>query len=155
MQGHFDANLTDPAVIYKILDRFAKFGKPIQITEFDLPIRDEACQARFTRDFMTLIFSHPAVEAFTMWGFWEGRMWQSQAALVRKDWTLKPNGQAYMDLTTKEWKTDVTAKTADDGSCGTRGFLGDYAITVSHHGVEKSATVKLVKEGTNVTVKME
>ena len=109
MQGHFDSNVTDPVRVLEILDRFAKFGKPIQITEFDLPIRDEDGQARYTRDFLTTIFSHPAIEAFTMWGFWEGQMWQPPGALLRKDFTPKPNGQAFMDLVLKQWWTDVTA----------------------------------------------
>ena len=155
MQGHFDANVTDPVRVLEILDRFAKFGKPLQITEFDLPIRDEDAQARYTRDFLTTIFSHPAMEAFTMWGFWEGQMWQPPAALLRKDFTVKPNGQAFMDLVLKQWWTGVTATTAADGSCATRGFLGDYKITVKNGGAEKSASVKLIKDGASVTVKFE
>ena len=98
------------------------------------PPRDEEGQARYTRDFLTAVFSHPATEAFTMWGFWEGRMWQPPAALIRKDWTLKPNGQAWMDLVLKQWWTDMTAATGPDGSCTTRGFLGDYKVTVTAGG---------------------
>ena len=154
MQGHFDANVTDPEVVVRILDRFARFGKALQITEFDLPTRDEDGQGRYTRDFLTTVFSHPAIDAFTMWGFWRAE-WQPPGALVRKDWTLKPNGQAYMDLVFKQWWTDTTAKTGDDGLCTARGFLGDYAITVTYKGVEKKVTAKLVHAGTQAIVKME
>ena len=110
MQGHFGEAVTGPETVLRILDRFAKFGKAIQITEFDLITRDEQGQARYTRDFLTAVFSHPATDAFTMWGFWEGKMWQPPGAMIRKDWTLKPNGQAWMDLVLKEWWTDGKEK---------------------------------------------
>lgn len=155
MQGHFDEAVTAPETVIRILDRFAKFGKAIQITEFDLITRDEQGQARYTRDFLTAIFSHPATDAFTMWGFWEGKMWQPPGAMIRKDWTLKPNGQAWMDLVLKEWWTDVTATTGPDGSCTSRGFLGDYKITATVGGKEKSTQVKLTKPVTAAVLTLD
>jgi endo-1,4-beta-xylanase len=143
MQGHFGSTVTPPETVVRILDRFARFGKPIQVTEFDLPTADEKGQAQYTRDFLTAVFSHPSTEAFTMWGFWEGKMWNPPGALIRKDWTVKPNGQAWMDLVLKQWWTDGTAVTGRDGSCTTRGFLGDYKVTVTVGGKEKSAFLQL------------
>lgn len=148
MQGHFGEAVTSPEAVIGILDRFAKFGKKIQITEFDLLTRDEQGQARYTRDFLTAIFSHPATDAFTVWGFWEGKMWQPLGAMIRKDWTLKPNGQAWMDLVRGEWWTDVTGATGDDGSFATRGFLGDYRIAVTVGGKDKATDVKLARPAT-------
>jgi endo-1,4-beta-xylanase len=143
MQGHFGSTVTPPETVVRILDRFAKFGKPIQITEFDLPTADEKGQAEYTRDFLTAVFSHPATEAFTMWGFWEGSMWNPPGALIRKDWTVKPNGQAWMDLVRKEWWTDRNTTTGPDGSCTTRGFLGDYKVTVTVGDKKKSTFIHL------------
>ena len=77
------------------------------------------------------MFSHPAVTGVLMWGFWEGRHWRPRAAMVRKDWTLKPNGQAWMDLVEKQWWTDERGKTGPDGEYKIRGFLGDYEITAT------------------------
>jgi endo-1,4-beta-xylanase len=148
MQGHFGEAVTGPETVIAILDRFATFGKAIQITEFDLLIRDEQGQARYTRDFLTAVFSHPSTDAFTMWGFWEGKMWQPLGAMVRKDWTLKPNGQAWMDLVLGEWWTDVTGTTGEDGSFVTRGFLGDYRIGVTVAGTKEFTAVKLVQPAT-------
>ena len=144
MQGHFGTTVTPPETVVRILDRFAKFGKPIQVTEFDLPIADEKGQAQIPRDFLTAIFSHPATDAFTMWGFWEGKMWQPPAAFIRKDWTVKPNGQAWMNLVLKEWWTDMNTTTGPDGSCTTRGFLGDYKVTVTVGHKEKSTFIHLI-----------
>jgi endo-1,4-beta-xylanase len=96
-----------------------------------------------------------ATEAVTVWGFWEGQMWSSLAAMIRKDWTLKPNGQAWMDLVLKQWWTDATAATGPNGSCTTRGFLGDYKITVTVDGREKSGLVKLTRPGATTVVTLD
>lgn len=143
LQGHFGDAVTGPETVLRILDRFAKFGKAIQITEFTVDTRDEQGQARYLRDFLTVVFSHPSTDAFTMWGFWEGKMWSPLAAMIRKDWTLKPSGKAWMDLVLKQWQTDATAATGPDGSCVTRGFLGEYKITLIVDGREKSTMVNL------------
>ncbi len=156
MQGHFSGEaLTDPETVLRILSRFAKFDKAIQITEFDIATRDEEGQARYTRDFLTAVFSHPATNAFTMWGFWEGKMWQPAAAMIRKDWSLKPNGQAWMDLVLNEWWTDLAVSTGPDGSCTQRGFLGDYKISISFAGKEKSILVKLAKPGSKAVIVLD
>ena len=143
MQAHFGEAVTAPETVVRILDRFAKFGKAIQITEFDLITPDEMGQARYTRDFLTAVFSHPATDAFTTWGFWGGKMWQPPGALIRKDWTLKPNGQAWKDQVFKEWWTDQTVATGVDGVCTVRGFLGDYKITVKAGDRRTSSLLKL------------
>jgi hypothetical protein len=55
----------DPfARLLEVLDRFSAFGLPIQITEFDVTIRDEEVQAQYLRDFCTGVFSHPATLTF-------------------------------------------------------------------------------------------
>ncbi|MGA2498121.1 MAG: endo-1,4-beta-xylanase [Tepidisphaeraceae bacterium] len=155
IQGHFGDSLTAPDRVVEILDRFARFGKPIHITEFDIDIRDEAAQGDYMRDFMTAVFSHPSVEAFTQWGFWEGRHWKPLCAMIRKDWTPKPNGQAYMDLVFKQWWTDVHGKTAADGTYDVRGFLGDYQIMVTTGGRSATTSVKLPAAGNRFTIKLE
>ncbi len=129
MQAHFSDALTPPTEIWKIVDRFAKFKLPIQITEFDLPIQDPDAQADYTRDLLTAWFAHPATTGFTMWGFWEGSMWQPPGALVDKNWNVKKNGQAWLDLVKKRWWTDTTVLTDKDGITRTRAFKGDYEIT--------------------------
>ena len=47
IQGHFGSDLTPPARMLEILDRYAKFGLPIQITEFDVQVPNEELQGRF------------------------------------------------------------------------------------------------------------
>lgn len=45
-----------------------------------------------------VLYSHPAVEKITLWGFWEGQQWMPPAALWRKGWTIKPIAEAWMNL---------------------------------------------------------
>jgi endo-1,4-beta-xylanase len=139
MQGHFSDVLTPPTEIWHIVDRFAKFGLPIQITEFDLPIQDPQAQADYTRDLLTAWFAHPATTGFTMWGFWEGSMWQPAGALVAKDGTVRANGQAWLDLVKKRWWTDVTVQTDARGIAKTRVFKGDY--TLETEGTSKKISI--------------
>jgi len=155
MQGHFGTKLTAPTKMLEILDRFAKLGKQIEVTEFDSDITDEELQADFTRDFHTTLFSHPSVKGILMWGFWESRHWKPNGAMVRKDWTLKPNGEAWVDLVFKQWWTDVKGKADAAGRYAVRGFLGDYEITAISGGKSKTVKASLPKVGQGVKVLLD
>ncbi|MGH9663633.1 MAG: endo-1,4-beta-xylanase [Bryobacteraceae bacterium] len=149
MQAHFDVSLTTPTRVLEILDRFAKFGKDIKITEFDVSTTDEQLQADYTRDFLTAVFSHPAVKGFTMWGFYEGAEWSPTAAMIRSDWTTKPNYDVWMDLVYKQWWTDVIGTTGADGAFRTRGFLGDYDVDVTTTGGVQTVPLTVASPGPN------
>ena len=136
----------------EILDRFGKLGPEIEVTEFDTDITDEQLQADFTRDFMTTLFSHPRVKGILMWGFWEGRHWRPNGAMVRKDWSLKPNGEAWIDLVQKQWTTAAQGRSGPDGAFKVRGYLGDYEITALSAGKSKTVKASLPKEGAAVKV---
>ena len=155
-QGHFGQSLTGIDRAKQILDRFAALGLVIQVTEFDIDIFDEKLQADYTRDYLTLCFSHPAIDSFLMWGFWEGRHWKPNGAILRRDWSLKPNGEVWRDLTTKEWWTNADLTTGDDGTATTRGFLGDYEVTVRlDDGRSKTIQTTLSRSSDPVTVRLD
>lgn len=145
-QCHYTHNFAPPAQILQGLDDFAKFGLPIEITEFDVNAIDEQLQADAMRDMLTAAFSHPAVHGVIMWGFWAGRHWEPDAALFAKDWTLRPHGQVWIDLVTKKWWTHEKGTTDQAGTYRTRGFFGDYEITV--HAAGNSKTVKATLDRT-------
>jgi GH35 family endo-1,4-beta-xylanase len=155
IQGHFDAGLTGPEDVLELLDRYAKFGKPIWITEYDVDIDDEALAGQFTRDFYTAAFSHPAVQGIIMWGFWDGAHWHRNAPLYREDWSLKPAGQAYRDLVLHELRTDVSGKTDAKGAYKTRAFLGSYDLTVSLAGARKTVPLELTSGSQTTVVKLD
>jgi endo-1,4-beta-xylanase len=94
------------------------------------------------------------VQSFLMWGFWEGRHWLPDAALYRSNWSLKPNGQAYKELLFKRWWTNTTGSSNANGQFGTRGFLGDYKLTVIRNGKTVTRNLKLEKSSGEVVVKL-
>ncbi len=134
-QGHYHGgNLTPPPTeVYDRLQRFAAFGVPLLVTEFDMFGKgwDEGQKQAWLSDFMTVCFSHPAVEGFYMWGFWDGRHWNDDAPLFTREWTLKPEGQAWMDLVYGDWWTDTTGTTDAAGRYTVRPFRGEHRVTVT------------------------
>jgi hypothetical protein len=155
MQSHFNNTLTPPDRVYEILDRFAALGLDIKITEFDINSTDEAAQADYTRDYLTICFSHPAVKGFYKWGFWEGRHWRPNAAMFRRDWSEKPNAQAWRDLIYKDWWTTADGTTGEEGKYAVRAFQGTHAVEVEHGGRARRQTITLGAEGAVVKMVLE
>ncbi len=149
MQAHFTSP-TAPEAMMPVFDRFAALNRPIEITEFDFDTTDEALQAKFTRDLLITVFSQPKIEAFVMWGFWEGRHWRPNGAMIRKGWTAKPNYDVWRDLVYGQWWTDVSGLSGDDGTWMVRGFLGDYEVVVTLG--DRSATVPAKVTGDGATL---
>jgi len=153
-QAHFNSLLTPPRKLLDVLDRFAVHGKWIEATEFDIHIDDLSAQADYTRGFYIALFSHPSVRGIVSWGFWAARTeWEPQA-MVRHDWTIKPNGKVFMDLMRKEWRTDVKGRTDSRGQFVARGFTGDYRIVIRHGRQVKTVNPVLNKEGLTARVAM-
>ena len=154
MQGHFGSSLTGPEDMLKILDRYGKFKKSISVTEYDVVIDDEELAGNFTRDFYTTLFSHPAVEAIVLWGFWDGSHWKNNSPMYRKDWSIKPTGQAYRDLVLGKWRTDEQGQTDKTGGYKARGFLGTYDIEVKAGDRSKTVQTTLKAGGSKLEVKL-
>ena len=134
-QAHFGPDVPSNETMWTILDKLGQFGLPVKITEFDINTTDEARQAVDTRRVLRVCFAHPAVEGFLHWGFWQGSHWIPNAAMWRKDWTLKPNGEAYLQCL-REWDTHGTAEAGPDGMLRFRGFYGDYRFDTGKGAVQ-------------------
>jgi GH35 family endo-1,4-beta-xylanase len=131
VQGHVGRQPRDPVEVLSDLDMFKSTGLPVQITEFDINSPDEELQAAYTRDFLIACYSHPVVNGFTMWGFWEADHWKPDAAMYRKNWTPKPNAAEWKKLVLGEWRTNISETSRDKGEVNARGHLGKYEITVT------------------------
>ena len=107
-QGHFGSDLTSPTKVYSIIERFAALGKEIKITEHDINVTQRQVQADYTRDFLTICFSHASVKSFLFWGFWANSHWLPDGALFNSDWSIRPHGEAYKDLVFNQWWTKKT-----------------------------------------------
>ena len=145
-QSHFSGGLTDPARVYDLFDQFAQHVNHLQITEFDVSNVDEETRARYTRDYLTLAFSHPKMNGFTVWGFWAGRHWRPDAALIKLDWSPTKALEAWRDLIYREWWTDVEGRTDENGMFRVRGFLGQYEVEAA--GSTRPLSVQLDQANT-------
>ncbi|MEM9752630.1 MAG: endo-1,4-beta-xylanase [Planctomycetota bacterium] len=149
MQGHFSPNdLTDIEQVWNILDQFHDAtGLPISITEFDVNTTDRQLQADYLRDFLTAVFAHEAIDSFVQWGFWENAHWRPDAALFDADWTIRPNGQAYLDLVYDEWWSNLDLATDADGDVETRVFRGEHRVEVTVDGETRVYDVTVGEDG--------
>ena len=153
LQAHFGYKLTPPEELNARLNDFGALGLPLSITEFDINVTDEKLQADYLRDFMTVAFSNRNVSSFLMWGFWEGQHWLPSAALYRTDWSIKPSGQAFKNLLFGRWWTNASGSSDGSGLYRTRGFLGEYALSVTVNGVATTQAVSLAKGMNEVVVR--
>ena len=153
-QGHFGGSPPSPEKVLATFDRFGTLGVPIQISEFDIDTSDDDLKLHYTRDFMTACFSHPAVNGVMMWGFWEGAHWRPRAALWNKDWTIRPHGQVWLDLVTRDWWTNSDGTTDERGEFTTRGFCGDYELTIQAAGQSVTRQIHLSNQGSGMRVQL-
>jgi GH35 family endo-1,4-beta-xylanase len=145
---------SSPQQVYDRIERFADKGVPLRSTEFDIDVgTNETWQAQLMHDYLTVMFSHPAMEAITMWGFWQGTHWRPNAALYRTDWSEKPALAAYQDLVFGEWWTDVAGSSDLLGEYLIRAFKGEYDVTVNYDGVEYVVPA-VVNDDMTVTVSL-
>ena len=154
LQTHMHQGYRGEAGVWEILERFARFGLPLQLTETTLLSGDlmppeivdlndyqpdswpstpegEARQAdEIVRHYRTVV-SHPAVESLTYWGITDHGAWLgAPSGLIRRDGSKKPAYDALHDLVRGEWWHPETRVATDaDGVVAVRGFAGRYRVT--------------------------
>lgn len=137
-----------PQDCFRALDRYARFQKPVHITEITIPTlpnSDEGreAQAKLTRNFYRLWFSHPSVRAITWWNLPDGAAFAGEdrwhGGLINPDFSPKPAYKILDKLLNEEWKTRLTVKSDAKGAVAFRGFYGEYLVkvTVGKRVVEK------------------
>ncbi len=148
-QCHLGVPLLPIPMALAAWDEWAKFGKDLEVTEYDLGCKDDKIHADYMRDFMTAVFSHPKMTAFIMWGFWEGSHWRAAdgGAMFRRDWTRRPAVDVFEDLVFKQWWTKWRGKTDGKGTATLRAFYGQQEVTAEAGGRRVTATVQLLPGG--------
>lgn len=101
------------------------------------PDGEERQADEISRHFTTL-FSHPAVEAVTYWGFADGQMWLgAPGGFLREDGSKKPAYDALQSLVRDQWWTPPqTLRTDDTGLLHLDGFAGRYSVAAASGAVE-------------------
>ncbi len=136
-QGHFDENISMTArSAREALDRLARFGLPIRITEFDINTKDEEAKARGLEELYRICWEHPAVEGVLMWGFWEGRHWRPDAALGKRAWSPTPAAETYRRLVYDQWWTRWSGEADADGMCRVPAVYGRHRISAADQAQE-------------------
>ena len=157
IQAHVGVPITPMPTVYRILDEMAAYKKRLEITEYDLGVQDDRVNGKHLDDFMTVSFSHPAVDAFIIWGFWEGAHWRANegGAIIRRDWSLRPAAEAFDRLVNRTWRTNTTVQTSRTGQIGVSAFYGGYTVQATK-GNRKATVVGSHEKGktTVLTVKL-
>ena len=148
----------NPQRIFDIFDTYANLGKKLQITEMTIPAysaeaEDEDIQAELLKNFYSICFSHPAMEAVIYWNLVDGYAAfapqgdmtagenKYHGGLMRFDMSKKPAYNALYNLIHKEWQTTAETGTNDDGKACFRGFYGKYDIKVVAEGKEYDCVI--------------
>lgn len=156
-------NHFDPERIIKGLDVLNSFGLPLEITESLIPTLGEgewaeALQGELFKYLYTLWFSTPNMESIVYWNIIEGSAysvpsWDENRCggfIFRRDFSPKPAAEVVKNLFQKQWHTDLTLTTDNNGNINFKGFYGDYELTVDgksvpfgiHKNSETSLTFK-------------
>ncbi|WP_436532086.1 endo-1,4-beta-xylanase [Actinoplanes sp. HUAS TT8] len=168
LQSHMHQGYWGEERTRETLDRFARFGLPIHMTETTLlsgdlmpaeiedlndyqvpswPTTPEGEQRQadeIVRHYRTLL-AHPSVQAITYWGITDEGAWLgAPCGLVRADGTPKPAYQALRDLVKGEWwRAPASLRTDEAGRVAIQGWLGDYRL----HAAGDTATLTIAEPG--------
>jgi len=129
----------------EIYDEMRTSGLPIHITEFwarTKPLLDagmpedeaDAWQSRYVQDYLTVAFSHPALQSFHFWGF-DGVKWLDKQSCHE----LKPIYHDLQKLLQEQWMTRQSVTTNADGVATFRGFFTDYQLRYDLGGGTQTA----------------
>lgn len=182
MQSHMQRDLWTQEETIRVIEKAAEYGWPIHFPECSVcsgkPVgeliynsdgvrnqfteteEDAIFQAEFSRDFYTLVFSEPAVEALSWFDFTDHRWLNAPGGVVFDDLKPKPVYAALNDLIHREWHSDADVKTASEGIASARVFCGTYEVTIRTGGVVKTVPLEVPREsfysgGSKVTLTVD
>ena len=165
--------LYDPENLYKHLDLYGRFGKPLQLTEVTVPAysndsEDEEIQAQILEKLYSIWFSHPNVEQIIYWNLVDGyaHLWDPNpekikasqgdmtigenyfyGGLLRFDMTPKPAYHTIKNLIEKKWHTEEEIFTNANGKASFKGFYGKYDVEITVDGSVINKEITLMSKG--------
>jgi len=155
LQSHMHQGYWGEERTNDVLDRFARYGLPLHLTETTLlsgdlmppeiedlndhqpkvwpstPAGEDRQADEIVRHYRTLL-SHPSVESVTYWGITDRGAWLgAPAGLVRADGSPKPAYDALRQLIKDEWWVAPTRLRTDaQGRVTVHGWSGAYTVSV-------------------------
>jgi endo-1,4-beta-xylanase len=88
-QGHF-LEQADTSKMHANLNKLAATGLPIYISEYDVNVASDDEQLAIYRKQFPIFWENPAVKGITLWGYIEGKIWQTNAYLVKTKGSVRP-----------------------------------------------------------------
>ncbi len=148
----------NPHNLYGVMDRYADFGKPLQVTEVTIPAystarEDEELQAEIVKNLYRIWFSHPNMEAIIYWNLADGYAAFApqgdmsygenyyHGALLHFDMTPKPAFYELKKLIHETWNTKLSLDGDERGNLSMKGFYGEYEVTLT--AGEKTVSTQL------------
>lgn len=111
--------------------RQARMACPVRLSSPSF----ERYQAEYTRDFYTLAFSHPSVEAIIWWSVSDRDAWRGMpAGLVDANGQPKPAYEVLDQLINHEWHTSTEVLVDTKGRVPLKGFYGTYRVKAEYQG---------------------
>ena len=154
----------DPRTLYAVMDRYADFRLPMQVTEITIPAytdsaEDEDLQAELLKNLYSVWFSHPNMESVIYWNLVDGYAAFApqgdmsfgenyyRGGLVGFDMKPKKSYETLKKLIRSEWRTNTALD--GNGSVTFRGFCGEYEGTVTTDRGTRNVTFRVSKNSAN------
>ncbi len=97
-QAHGTSDASADTLKMNIDNIATETGLPVYITEFDLPIADDAKQKAKMQEHFTMFWNDPNVKGITLWGYVVGATWVSNSGLIQDNGTFRPAMTWLMDF---------------------------------------------------------
>lgn len=169
IQSHQHQGYWGAEKVHDVLRRFGRFGKPIHFTENTLisgelmpayieDLNDwqvekwpstpdgEERQAREMAEMFDILYSHPQVEAITIWDPCDGAWLGAPSGVMREDNSPKPVYDALMEKIHGAWETHTTITTDCNGNAILTGTKGMYRLAIG----DKTAEMNLAQDGDRI-----
>ena len=138
-----------PQGLYRQLDECAQIVDEVAVTEFDFYHEKKENAGKYAGDLLTVAFSHPKCNTFIAWGHHSLDADRDTGLFYDLDWNEKPGKKVWDNLVNNVFKTNLDLVSDANGRADFRGYHGEYEITVSYGGKQKTFEFGLRKDAEN------